>query len=327
MRVMQRALVFRKSPIVIVRNFIALQFASAGLYMLAGSLVYYARIWRAQPLIGSIPFELAQAVFVFFAEVALILYIFFSWHRQTVRVSGGQLICDQGILVRSHTAVPFARIATVSFTQSVLGRLARYGTIVVRDASGALLVRLSSMSEPQEFVDLLTERKGIRTDEDTEPLRLVTEAEHEQLERKSTLRWDLRAGSVNKALEKAALKTVAAFMNTKGGNLLLGVDDEGQAVGVHHDIATLARKDVDGFENHFSNLLAAMVGPSFRQFVTLRSFTYNEKACMLVAVAPADRPVYLRDQEGEEFFIRTGNGTTSLKMSEANAYISTRFSS
>ncbi|MCC6934073.1 MAG: putative DNA binding domain-containing protein [Candidatus Yanofskybacteria bacterium] len=323
---MQRALLFRKSPIVIVRNFIALQFASAGLYVFAGSLVYYARIWRAQPLLGAVPFELAQVVFIFCAEAALVLYIFFSWHRQTVRISGNQLVCDQGILVRSHTTVPFSRIATVVFTQSILGRLARYGTIVVRDSQGALLVRLMNMPEPQELVDVLTERKMVHTNEDAEPLRLVAEAEHERLERKSTLRWDLRARAVNKTLERAALKTVAAFMNTRGGDLLLGIDDQGGAVGMQHDISTLARKDADGLENHFSNLLAAMIGPSFRQFVRVKPFTYQEKLCMLVSVAPADRPAYVRDQETEEFFIRTGNGTASLKMSEANAYIATRFS-
>jgi hypothetical protein len=47
---------------------------------------------------------------------------------------------------------------------------------------------------------------------------------------------------------------------------------------------------------------------------------------MLVSVGAADRPAYLREQDHEEFFIRTGNGTTSLRMSEANAYIAARFS-
>jgi len=47
---------------------------------------------------------------------------------------------------------------------------------------------------------------------------------------------------------------------------------------------------------------------------------------MLVSVSSSDRPAYLRDQDHEEFFIRTGNGTTSLRMSEANSYIASRFS-
>lgn len=158
-----------------------------------------------------------------------------------------------------------------------------------------------------------------------DPLALVHTAEHEQLERKSTLRWDLKTNAVNRSLEKAAMKTIAAFMNSKGGNLLLGVGDHGEAVGLEHDYATLPRKDADGLQNHFSNMLSAMLGPSLRHYVKLRLFTHGGKACMLVSVAPAKQPAYVRDQEHEEFFIRTGNGTTPLKMSEAHTYIHEHF--
>ncbi len=157
------------------------------------------------------------------------------------------------------------------------------------------------------------------------PSELAVAPEHERLERKSTLRWDLKTGAVNKSLERAAIKTVAAFMNSKGGNLVLGVGDRGEAVGLEHDFATLPRGDADGLQNHFSNMLSAMLGPSLRHYVKLRPFTHEGKTCMLVSVAPADRPAYLREQDHEEFFIRTGNGTTSLRISEANAYITSRF--
>ncbi len=158
-----------------------------------------------------------------------------------------------------------------------------------------------------------------------DPLQLVRTAEHERLERKSTFRWDLRTGTVNKSLERAAVKTVAAFMNSRGGDLLLGVGDRGEAVGLEHDFATLPRKDVDGFQNHFSNVLAAMLGPALRHYVRLQPFMHEGKKCLRVCVRPSDQPAYVADQDREEFFIRTGNGTTPLKMSEANKYITARF--
>lgn len=157
------------------------------------------------------------------------------------------------------------------------------------------------------------------------PLALVHEPEHERLERKSTLRWDLKTNTVNKSLEKAAMKTVAAFMNSNGGYLLLGVGDCGEAIGLEYDYTSLPRQDADGLQNHFSNVLSAMLGPSLRRYVQLHPFTHAGKNCMLVSVAPADRPAYLTDQDREEFFIRTGNGTTALKMSEANTYIHEHF--
>ncbi len=324
---MARPLVFKKNPIIIVGSFIALQFATAGLYFLAASLTDYAELWEGLPYLQGIDFSIAQAVFIFAVEVALIFYMFFSWYRQTVRLTKDQLIFDRGLLMRSHTVVPLSRIATATFRQSILGRLTHYGLVEVCDARGALLLRLDGMSDPQDFVDEIVQRKGaFRTDEDPDPGEMVSMPEHERLERKSTFRWDLKSGTVNRAIEKAAIKTVAAFMNSQGGHLILGVGDKGEAVGLESDYATLSRRDADGLQNHFTNVLSAMIGPSLRQFVRMQPFTHQGKECMLVSVSASDRPAYLRDQEHEEFFIRTGNGTTSLRMSEANAYIASRFS-
>lgn len=316
----------KKSPIVIVSSFLALQFVSIALYVLAASLEDYGALWESLPMVHSVPFAMAQVIAVLLAESVLALYIFLSWYRQAVRLTGDQLIYDEGLILRSHTVVPLSRIATATFRQNILGRLTRYGTLEVRDGHGAVMLRLIGMSDPKHFVDHLMERKGrLKTDTDIEPHELIHIDEHEQLERKSTLRWDLKTKAVNKSLEKATMKTVAAFMNSKGGNLLLGIGDGGEVIGMEHDYATLQRRNADGLQNHFTNVLSAMLGPSLRPYVRLSSFTHEGKECMLVSVSAADRPAYLRDQEHEEFFIRTGNGTTSLKMSEANSYIASRF--
>ncbi len=323
---MAPSLAVKKSPIVIVRNFVALQFASVGLYILAASLEDYGAIWQTLPVVHVVPFAAAQMLFIFLVEGGLTLYIFLSWYRQTVRLTKDQLVFDEGLLIRAHTVVPLNRIATTSFRQNILGRLTHYGTLDVRDSRGALLLHLVGMSDPKEFVDAIMERKGNSvSDAEAEPSELVHADEHEHVERKSTLRWDLKTNAVNKSLEKSAMKTVAAFMNSQGGNLLLGIGDRGEAVGLESDYATLARHDADGLQNHFSNVLSAMLGPSLRQYVKLKPFTHEGKECMLVSVSASDRPAYLRDQDNEEFFIRTGNGTTSLRMSEANSYIASRF--
>jgi len=324
---MAQSSVFKKNPIVIVGNFIALQFATAGLYALAASLAYYAQIWRSLPFLRDVDFSIAQTIFIFLGEVGLILYMFLSWYRQTIRLTDSQLMYDHGLFMRSRTVIALSQIATVTFRQSLLGRLTHYGRIDVKDARGALLLRLSSMPEPQEFVDDVMRRKGHITHEDAvEPRELIITAEHERLERKSTLRWDLKSNVINKTLEKATMKTVAAFMNSHGGHLLLGVGDAGEAIGLESDFATLSRRDADGFENHFTNVLSSMIGPAFRSYVHLKPFTHEGKECMLVSVSPADRPAYLREQDREEFYIRTGNGSTALRMSETQAYIASRFS-
>jgi predicted HTH transcriptional regulator len=180
------------------------------------------------------------------------------------------------------------------------------------------------MPEPEEFIGKLVAGGGA-VPLFSDPHQLLQQDEHEQLERKSTLRWDLKTLTVNRSLERSALKTVAAFLNSRGGHLVLGVADDGAVVGMEHDYATLVRKDADGLVNHFGNLFNAMLGAHLRHLVRVQPFYVKDKACMVVSVAPSDRPVYLADEGKEEFFVRTGNGTTSLKLSEAAAYVESRY--
>ena len=64
---------------------------------------------------------------------------------------------------------------------------------------------------------------------------------------KSTLHWDLRQQRVNRDLEQVVVKTIAGFLNSTGGTLLVGVDDAGNPVGLQSDYVTLRKKDRDGF--------------------------------------------------------------------------------
>ena len=77
---------------------------------------------------------------------------------------------------------------------------------------------------------------------------LVAAGESTSLEFKSTLRWDLRQNKRSDDITHAALKTIAAFANTEGGCLLLGVADDGTAVGI----------EADNFQNEDKYLLHLM---------------------------------------------------------------------
>ena len=56
---------------------------------------------------------------------------------------------------------------------------------------------------------------------------LIDVGESGEVEFKSTLRWHLHAERMDKEIEHASLKTIAAFLNTAGGTLLIGVNDDG----------------------------------------------------------------------------------------------------
>jgi len=47
---------------------------------------------------------------------------------------------------------------------------------------------------------------------------------------------------VNKLMESVVAKTIAAFMNSGGGKLFIGVEDSGKILGIEKDCSTLKIK-------------------------------------------------------------------------------------
>ena len=94
-------------------------------------------------------------------------------------------------------------------------------------------------------------------------VELIEQGENSSLELKTTIRWDLKLNQINKKLEDVVLKTIAAFSNGEGGTLIIGVNDDGEIEGLHHDYATLTNGDKDKFELHLRNLLNKEYGVDF----------------------------------------------------------------
>ncbi len=56
-------------------------------------------------------------------------------------------------------------------------------------------------------------------------LDIINAGENVTTEFKSTLRWSLRLQQKDSEVENEVVKTIAAFLNSKGGNLIIGVGD------------------------------------------------------------------------------------------------------
>jgi ActR/RegA family two-component response regulator len=159
-------------------------------------------------------------------------------------------------------------------------------------------------------------------------VELLERGEGPELEFKSSARWDLRQGKVNRALEEVIVKTVAGFLNSDGGILLIGVDDAAKIVGLRHDYGTLHRdkQDRDGFEAFLQNLLLDACGKDLSRFIRVHFHRAGgEEVCRLTA-RPAPHAVYVSDGNGgEHLYIRSGNTTQRLSTREAVEYVRVRW--
>ncbi len=128
--------------------------------------------------------------------------------------------------------------------------------------------------------------------------KLIAQGEGEQLEFKETLRWDLWQGLVNKKLEDASMKAIAAFSNHRGGTLLIGVSDEGVVKGVEPDLGSFGGNR-DRFEVHLTNLIKERFSESFRAGCVAVSYPMvGDNLICRIDVKRSRTPVYLAVADG-----------------------------
>jgi type I restriction enzyme R subunit len=146
------------------------------------------------------------------------------------------------------------------------------------------------------------------------------------VEFKSTARWDVREGKLNKAMEDAVVKTIAGFLNTDGGTLLIGVDDSGAVLGLEHDYDRVHPKNGDGFVNWLTTHLINALGHPPVTRVRARIVVHDGKQICRVDVARHSGPVWAKTSKAERFlFARFNNSTRAVPVDEADAYVSLRW--
>jgi hypothetical protein len=147
---------------------------------------------------------------------------------------------------------------------------------------------------------------------------LIAEGESDELEFKATLRWDLMEGIATKKLEEVTAKTVAAFANSQGGTLLIGVSDDGEVLGLEPDYHSLGGVDRDKFELHLRNLLNQQFGKAFvTSKLAIRFHEVGDKEVCQIETSPAKEPVVIttKDKNGqatEKFYARSGNSSQEI---------------
>ncbi len=314
---MNKPIVIKKSPVIIIRNLLVLQFLITGFYFLAGILANYGEIYHKLTFTQGLSYEIAKNLFIAVGESALIAWIFLGWFFTTYSIYPEMIIKEWGIIFKKRKTTPLEKPISVSCHFSPLAKVFRYGAIIINK------IVISHVPDPESYCDLILEQQQNESAEKLEDL--IQSREHEKLEFKTTFRWDTRENKVNKVLEKMTIKTVAAFLNSAGGNLIIGVGDKGEILGLDLDYLSLAKKNADGFENHFTNVFKTSIGSEFRNFIKFAFHKVGGKEICQIKVTPANKPAYTKFENEEAFYVRTGNATNSLQISQIAPYIKRRW--
>ncbi len=323
-------IVIKRSPIVPLRMFLVVEVLALAVFLIATRLDDLKfQLYSSLSFSQFLSYETTKFLLLSLIQFAITVYAFLRWHYESYSVRPSMLLHRWGVFFKKEKTFPLHPSMSVMVSAGPLGKRFHYGSIHIENTAEKKSILLADIARPDDVTRAL--ERSLHPEEHLihakpDVVKLLQAEEHERLEFKSSLRFDYKSGQVNRDLEKTIMKTVAAFLNTGGGHLVVGVNDKREPLGLESDYRTLRRPDSDGFEHHFTQIFNTAIGPEFRHLVKVWFPEVSSVTLCVVQVAPSPRPVYLKLDDNEHFYVRTGNVTTPLKMSEVETYRKSRWS-
>ncbi|MDM8542874.1 putative DNA binding domain-containing protein [Desulfococcaceae bacterium HSG9] len=150
---------------------------------------------------------------------------------------------------------------------------------------------------------------------------IIRQGESKYIEFKETLNLDVRKKTKEKYIVLAVLKTVVAFLNTEGGILLVGVNDNKDITGIESEIKKF-HKNTDKFLLHFKNLIKTRIGEGFYPFIEYKPIKVDGKCILMVECKGSPSPCYL---DNADFYVRTNPATDKLEGPKLVEYVNNHF--
>jgi CheY-like chemotaxis protein len=159
---------------------------------------------------------------------------------------------------------------------------------------------------------------------------LLSKNEGKHLEFKSSLQYCTKENTVNLDLRFEVIKNISAFANSDGGEILIGVENNKNVIGLEStDYLTLKEDDKeDGFRLLIDRLIEDTFGNAFQKNLPdLKFYKTKDKTVCKIQVNKHYEPVFIyrKNKKGEShkaFFIRRQASTAELRDEEISKYIS-----
>ncbi|MDP3875075.1 MAG: putative DNA binding domain-containing protein [bacterium] len=322
-----RRIILKEGPLVFLRNVLVMEIVATIFLYAISFLQNYEMLYRSWGLVKFVRYDIFLIVAFSFFQLFYVSLLFLEWYFTHFEITEKEITKKSGLLFRHRQSVTLSDIISIETYHSPLGRMMNHATIVVYHSADRT-TKIKNVSNADEYVHIIKQMSHNASGQSSahDVSYLIKEGEGFSTEFKETLRYDRRRKEVNKEVERMVMKTIVAFLNAKGGTLLIGVSDDGEVVGLEDDYKTLSKKNRDGFENHLSMLVKTMIGLPFTKYVGVKFEKIKNIEVCLVSVGESHRPAYLHNGDRkEDFFVRVGNSTQPFSMSETEEYIKTRW--
>jgi serine/threonine protein kinase len=158
--------------------------------------------------------------------------------------------------------------------------------------------------------------------------KLLASDESAMLEFKSVLRMTIcppkpgeTGSSVRLDLKYPALKSMAAFLNTDGGTLIIGVTDDRKIVGIEADFPHHKGSVRDAWRLAFDALVSRYLGGEAMSCIDLQLEPWQGRTIAIIRCSPSKEPVWL----GDDLYVRRTASTEKLSTRHALAWCRQRW--
>jgi hypothetical protein len=332
----QEEIVIKQSPFIFIKYIVIVEFFFALIPLLVIQLLGAQDSYETFDLARTLPYGWLITIIMTTLQVLILTLTFVAWYFPTYHIGQQEIIYKRGGLYQDTKLIELREVAGIGVRQRWLGKRLNYGNLMIKSGNREYQATIKNIPGPNDYVRVIEEMihplklglvsgNNLPTRETQALPALVEGGENQFVEFKASLVWDYRREIPNKELYTPVMKNIVAFMNSGGGDVLVGISDDGDILGIEPDLRTMQKRNVDGFENIFNMAFNKMIGVEFRQFVSVTFPVIEDEIICRLSVFPSDEPAYLQYKGDERFYIRAGNASQPLPVSKATNYIRSHF--
>tara|TARA_Y100000588_G_scaffold385176_1_gene477910 strand:+ start:152 stop:568 length:417 start_codon:yes stop_codon:yes gene_type:complete len=133
----------------------------------------------------------------------------------------------------------------------------------------------------------------------------------------------MHTGKNDRNIELASLKSIVGFLNAQGGNLLIGVNDSGEILGIEQDGFLNSDKtlDKDKYQLHLSHLIRSHINASVTARIKMDFHKFENRHILQVNCPDDTEDDYYLDGD---FYLRMAAQTIKLEGRELVNHISSK---
>jgi len=135
---------------------------------------------------------------------------------------------------------------------------------------------------------------------------IIRGGERNLVEFKPSLLYNFKTKKASIGVKGIIAKSICAFLNSKGGFLFIGLNDDGTVQGLNYDFSLAEKRSpTDFFMLEFDDMINQFLPLFTKTLISGEIISIDNKLLFVVKVFPStSKPVFMKGQHGKEFWVR-----------------------